>query len=301
MKNLNDLTVVIVTYQTPEKIIFDCLKSIDSDVKILIIENSENFIHEQNILSNFSNVRIKCSGENLGYGNGNNFGLKEVQTNYALILNPDVVCEKSFFNNIINVINKAEDFSIIGCQYLNDKTFMPAGFFDKKLNEKFRENFRYNKINDLHKVEWVTGCSLLINLKKFEDKEIFDKNFFLYFEEIDLCKSIMKSGGIIYTSNKLRVHHLGFKSSLETISNKRSNLENIREWHWMWSSFYFYKKNYSYFFAFYKMFGKLIKSFLKLIFYLLTFQTNKREKYQYRFFGIISSMIGRTSFFRIKK
>ncbi len=132
MKNLNDLTVVIVTYQTPEKIIFDCLKSIDSDVKILIIENSENFIHEQNILSNFSNVRIKCSGENLGYGNGNNFGLKEVQTNYALILNPDVVCEKSFFNNVINVINKAEDFSIIGCQYLNDKTFMPAGFFDKK-------------------------------------------------------------------------------------------------------------------------------------------------------------------------
>ena len=43
-----------------------------------------------------------------------------------------------------------------------------------------------------------------------------------------------------------------------TFSNKRSNLENIREWHWMWSSFYFYKKNYSYFFAFYKMFGKLI-------------------------------------------
>ena len=76
MKNLNDLTVVILTYQTPEKIIFDCLKSIDSDVKVLIIENSENFIHEQNILSNFSNVRIKCSGENLGYGNGNNFGLK---------------------------------------------------------------------------------------------------------------------------------------------------------------------------------------------------------------------------------
>ena len=90
---------------------------------------------------------------------------------------------KKFFNNIINVVNKAEDFSIIGCQYLNDKNFMPAGFFDKKLNEKFRENFRYNKITDLHKVEWVTGCSLLINLKKFEDKEIFDKNFFLYFKK----------------------------------------------------------------------------------------------------------------------
>ena len=76
MKNLNDLTVVIVTYQTPEKIIFDCLKSIDSNTKIIIIENSKNFIHEKKILSNFSNVKVICSGENLGYGNGNNFGLK---------------------------------------------------------------------------------------------------------------------------------------------------------------------------------------------------------------------------------
>ena len=43
MKNLNDLTVVIVTFQTPEKIILDCLRSINKDVKIIIVENSESF------------------------------------------------------------------------------------------------------------------------------------------------------------------------------------------------------------------------------------------------------------------
>ena len=74
MKNLNDITVVIVTYKTNEKIIFDCLKSINSQVKILIVENSKNFTHDKKILSSFPNTKVFCSGENLGYGKGNNYG-----------------------------------------------------------------------------------------------------------------------------------------------------------------------------------------------------------------------------------
>ena len=140
MKNLDNLTVVIVTYKTSEKIIFDCLKSIDSNVKILLVENSNYFQHEKSILSNFSNVEIFCTGSNLGYGKGNNYGLKLVKSDNALILNPDVICDKDFFSNITEVINEANDFSIIGCQYLNDQIFMPAGFFDKKQNDTFRKN-----------------------------------------------------------------------------------------------------------------------------------------------------------------
>ena len=114
MKNLNDITAVIVTYKTSEKIIFDCLKSLDPKVKIIIIENSKNFIHEKNVLSNFPNTKIVCTGDNLGYGKGNNFGLKLVKTNFALILNPDVVCDKDFFINIEDVISETKDFTIIG-------------------------------------------------------------------------------------------------------------------------------------------------------------------------------------------
>ena len=62
-------------------------------------------------------------------------GLKHVKTNYALILNPDVICDKDFFKNIEDVVSKAKDFTIIGCQYLNDKVHMPAGFFNKNKNE----------------------------------------------------------------------------------------------------------------------------------------------------------------------
>ena len=301
MKNIDNLTIVIVTYKTSENILFNCLKSINRSVKVLIIENSDKFIHEKKILSNFSNVEIYCTGDNLGYGKGNNFGLKLVKTDFALILNPDVICEKDFFSKITDVITRVENFTIIGCQYLNDKIYMPAGFFNKKENLKFKDDFMNNKVNALSKVEWVTGCSMLINLKKFDDKEIFDKNFFLYFEEIDLCKSIINKGGNIFSSQDLKIHHLGFKSSLEEDPGSKVNLNKIREWHWMWSSFYFYKKNYNYLYAIYQMIGKFIKSILKLLFYSATFQRNKKNKYLYRYLGLYNSFLNKPSNFRGEK
>ena len=300
MNNLRDLTVIIVTYRTPKKIITNCIKSISKNVKILIIENSKKFDHKYFLKKKFPKINIICSGDNLGYGKGNNLGLKLTKTNYALILNPDIICEKNFFNNLSKIINKNIDFNIMGCQYSNDKTFMPAGYFDANKNFDFKKNFYGNKINSLSKVEWVTGCSMLINLKKFKKKNIFDKNFFLYFEEFDLCKSVINKGEFVYTSKDLKVNHLGFKSSLGKNIDEKKNAIQVKDWHWMWSSFYFYKKNYSYFFAFKKLIGKLIKSFIKLIFYSITFQIDKKNKYLYRFLGLYNSYLNRPSFYRGK-
>src|SRR6056300_923155 len=296
MNSLNNLTVIIVTYLTQKKILLEFLSSISKEVKIKIIENSENFEFKKEILNKFSNVEIVCTGKNLGYGNGNNFGLKLTQTDFALILNPDLVCDNNFFSNLNSILQKNRDFSIIGCQYMYDRVFMPAGFFDSKKNKKFKNN----EIVPLEKVDWVTGCSMLINLKQFKNKEIFDKNFFLYFEEFDLCKSIIDKGNNVFTSSDLKIHHLGFQSSLgnDLENSKRAN--RMREWHWMWSSFYFYKKNYGLLKAFMKLSGKFFKSFFKLIFYSLTFQNIKKDKYLHRFLGILNAIIGNPSSFRDK-
>jgi len=301
MHRLENITVIIVTYLTQKQLLINCLKSIDTRVKVKIIENSQNFEHREEILSSFNNVEIVCTGENLGYGKGNNFGLKSTKTDYALILNPDLTCETNFFSNIIKVLDSVNNFTIIGCQYQKDKVFLPAGFFDKKKNQLFTEIFKTEQIKELEKVDWVTGCSMLINLNKFDNKEIFDKKFFLYFEEFDLCKSITDKGGNVFTSKNLKIDHLGFQSSLGKNSENKLKANRIREWHWMWSSFYFYKKNYSYSRAMFKMLGKLIKSFIKFNFYFLTFQKENKEKYLYRFLGILNSMIGRPSFFRDEK
>ena len=298
MKSLNDLTVIIVTFNTPRKVILDCINSISKNVNILIVENSESFIDKNLVLTKFPNVNVVCTGENLGYGKGNNFGINQVKTDYVLILNPDVICDQKFFTNISTVVEEAKDFTIIGCQYLSDNIFMPAGFFDKNQNNSFIKNFKNNDVKPLSTVEWVTGCSMLINLKKFSDKNIFDKNFFLYFEEFDLCKSIIKSGGKIYTSRELKIHHLGFQSSLNDDEIENRKMINLKDWHYMWSSFYFYKKNYNYFYALKKLSSKFFSSFFKLIFYTIIFQKHQKNKYLYRFLGLLNSILGNPSKFR---
>ena len=139
---------------------------------------------------------------------------------------------------------------------------------------------------------------MLLNLKKFKTKEIFDQNFFLYFEEFDLCKSIIEDGKNVYSSSKLKIHHLGFKSSLGENETENLNTINVKDWHYMWSSFYFYKKNHGYFYALIKLLGKFFRSLFKIIFYSIIFKKNLKNKYLYRFLGLLSSMMGRPSDFR---
>ena len=109
---MKNITVLILTFNTPENTILDCLSSIDGDVKILIVENSNSFAHKDKVLSKFDNVNILCTGKNLGYGGGNNFGIEKAKTDYILILNPDVICGKDFFNHLNDVIEKNKNFSI---------------------------------------------------------------------------------------------------------------------------------------------------------------------------------------------
>ena len=292
--NFSDLSVVIVTYKTNLAILEKCLSSIDPSVKIIIVENSSKFINEDQISNKYKNVSIFCSGENIGYGKGNNYGLQKVDTKYALILNPDIVCEKNYFQNIQNYLNDNLDFTIIGSQYLDNETYAPAGFFDSKLKLKDAEYL--NELN-LSKVDWVVGCSMLLNLKKFKSKSVFDENFFLFFEEFDLCKYLKKNEEKVYSSSKLIVNHFGFQSSTD-LTNE-IDLIKVRNWHYMWSYFYYHKKNDGYLNALKVSLGKLMRSFFKLILFTLILNKKKRINYLYRFLGLLNSMIGKKSFFRI--
>ena len=292
--NFSDLSVVVVTYKTNLTILEKCLSSIDPSVKIIIVENSSKFINEDQISNKYKNVSIFCSGSNIGYGRGNNYGLQKVDTKYALILNPDIICERDYFENLKIYLNDELDFSIIGSQYLDNESYAPAGFFDSQL--KLRDA-NYVKDLNLSTVDWVVGCSMLINLKKFKNKSIFDENFFLFFEEFDLCKYLKKNGEKVYSSTKLIVNHFGFRSS--TDSTNEIDLIKLRNWHYMWSYFYYHKKNEGYFEALRVSYGKLIRSFFKIILFTLIFNKKKRTNYLYRFLGLLNSMIGKKSFFRI--
>src|SRR5210317_1040922 len=267
------ITVIIVTYKTNKR----------------ILENSKNFDQKEFFTKKYNNIKIYCTGSNTGYGKGNNFGISKVTTQYALILNPDTICNKKFFLNLNKLININSNFHLLGCLYSKKNLDNQAGYFN---------NSKVKKINQFTKVDWVKGFALIINLKKFKNKRVFDENYFLFFEEIDLCKSIKNINGNVYISNQLNVKHLGFKSSTNQKRSVNNQLEKLRNWHYLWSNFYYHRKHYGYFYSLQKNLIKLLSSLFKFLLFAILMQSSKRDKFLYRFFGLLNSMTGQPSSFR---
>ena len=142
-KFLSELTVVILTYKTNRDILINCLNSIDKRVNIMIVENSNNFENKDELLNKFTNLSILCTGNNLGFGKGNNFGFKKIKTRFALALSPDTVCDKEFFENLNIYLESNLDFNIMGVNFYKEDIIKTGhssyGYFEKNEIKKFND------------------------------------------------------------------------------------------------------------------------------------------------------------------
>ena len=271
-----DLTIVITTFKS-EKSIYKCLDSIDPSVKVIIVENSSNYVFKNNIENKFSNVECILTHDNLGYGKANNIALKRTVTRYALILNPDTKLDKDVLNNFFKIAGKELDFSII------------APFQSKK---EFQLNNNNSELLETNKVE---GFAMFLNMKKFQHIGFFDENFFLYLEEIDLCKRVKNKNGKIFIAPNIKIFHSGGQSVNENFSTQ---IELTRNWHWMWSLFYYNKKHSNYFNALILVAPILFSSIFKILYYSLFFRNQKKEIYLKRISGLINSILGKPAWHR---
>ena len=238
------ITFVIVSFRS-DNVINKCIESISPNIKIIIVENSDNVVVKKYLENKFSNVEVIIAKQNLGYGKGNNFGISKVKTQYAFILNPDTILDKNCLNELSKAqIDLKDDFTILAPNLLNN-----YGHFLSQKN---------NLQNEILEVDYVKGFAILINLKKINFDRIFDENFFLFLEEIDLCKRIKIIGGKIFVVQKSKVQHLAKKASGDSL-----NIELCRNWHWMWSLFYYNKKHFglrrAYFITLEKFFSSIFK------------------------------------------
>ena len=271
---LKELTVVIVTFRSEVKIL-DCIRSIGGLAEIIVVENSNNINFKKKLENEFSNLKCILTGENLGYAAANNIGLRSVKTKYALVLNPDTILDKNAIKRFLESAEKFKDFWLMG----------PAS--DQMVELEFGEN-------DLIEVNNLKGFAIFLNLSKFNN-EYFDERFFLYFEEIDLCKKVKNNNGKIYLNRKIKINHEGSQS----VNNlNKFELEKNRNWHWMWSSFYYHKKYKGFFLALIIIFPKLLSAFAKTLIYSILFNKNKRDIYFCRLSGIVNSITGNKSWYR---
>ena len=275
----NKLTIIITTFKSEDKI-EGCLNSIDSNIKVIIIENSNNQKFKDYIEKKYLNTECILTNQNLGYGKANNIGLKKANTKYCLVLNPDTILDKQAIRSFISSSKKNKNFFIMGPVQTKDE-------FSR--NNTFKNNF------DLLEVNHIEGFAMFLNMEKFSNIGFFDENFFLFLEEIDLCKRVKNINGSILIDPNIKIFHYKGKAVNDNFSDE---IELTRNWHWMWSLFYFNKKHYNYFYAFILIFPNFFSALLKIFFYKL-FSKNKKSKiYSMRLSGLFNSLIGNSSWHR---
>ena len=281
--SIEDITVVITSFRSEKKII-NCLNSINKVCKVINIENSNNFNFKKKIEAEYNNVKCILAGENFGYGTANNLGLKETKTKYALILNPDAELYKNTLDNFLSAAKALPDFAIIGPNIIEDKSNID-------LEVQKQKKFSYLEVQS------VKGYAMFLNLSEFKDIGFFDEKIFIYLEEIDLCKRLLKNNKKIYSCPNILINHKGGKSHDISFNYE---MELSRNWHWMWSTFYFNKKYRGFFMSFLIILPKFTSSIFKILFYTIFYNRKKKEIYYHRYSGLINSMTGKTSWFRPK-
>lgn len=226
-----ELSIIIVNYNTPDKL-FSCLDSIfkilmtnfNDKFEVIVVENGSTKKIPENFSSLYPKVRLIVSKENLGMGGGNNLGVKFAKGEYILILNPDTIVLENSIIKMLEYFKENKDIGIIGPQLLNQnlsiqhscrrfpklmtpiyrRTFLGI-FFKKQLDEYLMNDFNHKFIKE---VDWMLGACFLLRRNFFLKVNGFDeKNFFMYFEDVDLCKRIKKIGNkVIYFPDAKIIH-----------------------------------------------------------------------------------------------
>ena len=235
-----EVEILTVTYRS-NHIIDQSLSNISENFRITVVENS-NDINFKNKIEVKKNNKCILSGENLGFGKAFNLGAKSIKSKYIFHFNPDALINDSIIYKMYE-LSKNINFGIISAQETNDST---------KIELKNNNNFK--------EVESVKGFVMFINNEECKETNYFDENFFLYLEEIDLCKRLREKGKKILLAKNILVKHLGGKSHNPIYEEK---MEIQRNWHYLWSLFYFQKKTLWNFSCLQKNFKKIYISFFK--------------------------------------
>ncbi len=272
-----DLSIVIVSYNT-KKITEDCIESINrslTNIKIkyeivLIDNNSQD--GSQELLETMShdvknNLVYKQSGENFGFGRGNNLGVKMAQGKYVLLLNTDTIVLNRAIEKLYNFyLENEKQVHFLGAKLLNrDLTPQPSAgrfftlpvvFATLLLKGDYWGLTRFSP-NKFSQIDWISGACIMTTKKYFQRLGGFDKNIFMYMEEVDLLYRAKKQGFNTFFYPDSQIIHLGSASS----DGKTFPILQVYK-----GFLFFYKKHYS---VFHLLILHVILKFKALIAYLI--------------------------------
>ncbi len=268
MKNPN-LTIISVTYNS-KQVISQFLKNIADDFNIIVVDNASKDGTADFIKENYPQVKLIRPDVNIGYGRAANVALQKTTTDFCFLLNPDIIADTGEILRLLEQAKLQPNLGVISPATSKDE-FDPS----KTLPEK---------------TEWVVGATMLFNMKNLRRIGFFDENIFLYYEETDLCKRMLKAGFDILICKNIYLEHLVGKSS-----SPNPKIEYLKYWHSGWSKLYFNKKHLAKNEYLKKTFSQTFMYLLKFIIYSLMLN-NKKTKYKARLAGSIAYLTSKKAF-----
>lgn len=251
---MTKVSVCIVTYNNSD-IVLDCIKSMiefskNVHLEFFIVDNNstddtlEKIRQFNNALSQNIKLNILENKENLGFGKAHNCVLPLINSDFHLVLNPDIIIDYDVITNLCDYLIENKDVVLVTPKVLNkDKTeqHLPKRYpklkylFGRfKMFEKYRDEYTMKnvEIKNPTPIEFCTGCFMLFKTSAFKQVGGFDDRYFMYFEDTDISKKANQLGKVIFNPNEYIYHDWA-----------RSDAHNLKLlYHHIASMFKYFKK-----------------------------------------------------------
>jgi N-acetylglucosaminyl-diphospho-decaprenol L-rhamnosyltransferase len=233
-----DFSIIIVTYNS-ERFIASCLSSIlqhrtDYSYEIIVVDNDSQDMTKE-IVQRFDSVNLIENKENQGFSKANNIGIMHSKGRYTFLLNPDVHITDHCVDQLTRRLNEDDSRAIVAPKLVySDGSIQESArrfpnlfiqvagripLFHKLVqtqhNEYLMKDWNHSSNRD---VDWVIGAAILAKKEDLIEIGMFDEDFFLYCEDIDLCYRFYKRGYKAYYDADVTLIHEYQKTSRKKIN-----------------------------------------------------------------------------------
>ncbi len=228
-----DVSVVIVNYNVCEFLV-QAIRSVQQasrnlTTEIWVVDNNSIDDSVETVRRDFPNVHVIANQENAGFGTANNQAIQQSRGEFVFILNPDTIVQEDTLEKMVAFMGSHPDCGALGCQILNpDGTFAPESrrafptpqiaFWRMtglgRLFPKSRRfggyNMTYLPVDEANEVDALSGSCMLTRREALVGRRgagLFDEDFFMYGEDLDLCFRIQQAGWSIWYTPETRIIH----------------------------------------------------------------------------------------------
>ncbi|MBN1108184.1 MAG: glycosyltransferase family 2 protein [Bacteroidales bacterium] len=206
-----DLSVIIVSYRGWQKL-SNCLEALEKftqssfSMEVIIADNHSNDGKIEEFEKRFTSFRFLKSDVNGGFAYGCNRGAEAASADILMFLNPDTIVSEKEIVRLMQNTNQTRGYAIISCRQIREdgREMSAYGSFP---GLSFPEIIRKRNINAVSYPDWVSGSLMMMSKETFFRMEGFDESYWMYYEDVDMCRRVRDAGGEIVFFNDITIRH----------------------------------------------------------------------------------------------